>query len=139
MKIRRFLGKNNFLRVLRWLRSYKSSQEWLCLCHSSLFDLVWLALRGSCSSLIVSALSWGKRLAEPNGKYLLTCYCSIYGLWKRNQPVETIYLATFLVGVAFLILVILTFSDIIELLPPVASGTVSPQHSTRERKCLPCS
>lgn len=53
-----------------------------------------------------------------------TDQCSIWGLWKRKQAVEIVYLATFIVSVVFLVLVVLTFSDVIELLPPAPAGAV---------------
>ncbi|KAL8425541.1 hypothetical protein Efla_006776 [Eimeria flavescens] len=59
--------------------------------------------------------------------FLLITHClsailGIWGLWRRNQTVEIVYLATFIVTLIFLVLVVLTFSDTVELLPPAPSG-----------------
>ncbi|EPT25003.1 hypothetical protein TGME49_248380 [Toxoplasma gondii ME49] len=45
-----------------------------------------------------------------------------WGLWRRNQCVETIYLATYLACLSFLVITVLSFANVVQALPKAPAG-----------------
>ncbi|CBZ56009.1 conserved hypothetical protein [Neospora caninum Liverpool] len=53
---------------------------------------------------------------------IVSALLGTWGLWRRNQCVEAIYLATFLVCFSFLVITVLSFTNVVHALPKAPVG-----------------
>jgi len=59
---------------------------------------------------------------------LLNCTSAIIGIigaYKRNQTVEIVYLASYLICLGFVILTVLNFADVVQLMPKAPEGATT--------------
>nr|CAJ20553.1 hypothetical protein, expressed [Toxoplasma gondii RH] len=57
--------------------------------------------------------------------FSVSAVIGVIGAYRRNTTVEGFYFATFLASIAFLIIAILDFTDVVHMMPKAPEGAVS--------------